>query len=400
MALLATFGIALLIAVLLSALSARSPLSTSLVFLVAGLLVGAVGFNFDHPEGGQVRQIASITLFAVLFADGQRAPVSVLRRRWREPARALLIGMPLTFGIVAVLTHWLTGLDWGSSALVGAVLAPTDPVFAAALVGRDDVPTRLRSLLNIESGLNDGLTLPVVLVLIGTLGGHPAEETVDLLPLLAELALGLLVGVAVPLAAAGLVHLPIFGVEPRVQRLGPLAVAVLLFVVCQLIGANLYLAAFSAGITLATVSPRASNAFAPVGELVSELAKNAALLAFAALLTPSLLLTVGVRGWALALLVLLVGRPAAVLVCLIGVRALDRRQRLAAAWFGPKGFASVVYGLIVLDSGVPHAEEAFALIAATVLLSIALHSASDVAVAEALHERPPTDSRSAPGQPP
>lgn len=179
MALVVTFGVALLIAVLFSALSARSPLSTSLIFLIAGLVAGPLVLGVNRLDAATVREVASVTLFAVLFADGQRAPWRVLRRRWREPTRALLLAMPLTFVLVGALAHFLIGLDWISSLLIGAVLAPTDPVFAAALVGRDDVPSRLRSLLNIESGLNDGLALPVVLLLIGTLGGRPSGESTE-----------------------------------------------------------------------------------------------------------------------------------------------------------------------------------------------------------------------------
>ena len=387
MALLVTFGAALLVAVLSSALSARSPLSTSLVFLVAGLVAGPLLLGVDRLDAATVREIASVTLFAVLFADGQRAPLSILRTRWREPTRALLIAMPLTFGVVALLAHLLVGLDWGPSLLIGAVLSPTDPVFAAALVGRDDIPTRLRSLLNIESGLNDGLALPVVLLLIGTLGGLPAGESTELGPLLGEIGLGLLLGVALPIAAAGLLRLPLLGVEARLAPLGPLAVAVLLFAACEATGANPYLAAFSAGITLATVSPRGSDAFAEVGELVGELAKSFALLAFGTLVSGALLGAVGVAGWVFAALTLLIGRPVPVLVSLLG-SGLDRPQRRAAAWFGPKGFASVVYGLIVLESGIADAETIFGLIVATVTVSIALHSASDVPVADLLGTHP------------
>lgn len=389
MALLVTFGAALLVAVLSSALSARSPLSTSLVFLVAGLVAGPLVLGVDRLEATTVREIASVTLFAVLFADGQRAPLSVLRHRWREPTRALLIAMPLTFVVVAVLAHLLVGLDWVPSLLLGAVLSPTDPVFAAALVGRDDIPTRLRSLLNIESGLNDGLALPVVLLLIGTLGGRPPGESTELGALLGEVGLGLALGVALPLAAAALLRLPLLGVEARLAPLGPLAVAVLLYAACEATGANPYLAAFSAGITLATVSPRGSEAFAEVGELVGELAKSFALLAFGTLVTAVLLGAVGAAGWFLAALTLLIGRPVPVLVSLLG-SGLDQPQRRAAAWFGPKGFASVVYGLIVLESGIPGAETVFGLIVATVAVSIALHSTTDVPIADLLGAHPDT----------
>lgn len=114
--------------------------------------------------------LAELALFSVLFTDGMRVGWRDLRSAWREPGRALLLGLPLTVLVTAVLAHVVAGLPWLHAFLVGAVLAPTDPVFAAAIVGREEVPRRLRHLLNVESGVNDGLVLPVVLVLLAAAG--------------------------------------------------------------------------------------------------------------------------------------------------------------------------------------------------------------------------------------
>lgn len=99
-----------------------------------------------------------------------------LRSAWRLPGRALLFGLPLTLALTAVFAHYIVGLPWLESLLLGAILAPTDPVFAAAIVGREEVPGRLRHLLNVESGVNDGLALPFVLVLLALTGGVPPKE--------------------------------------------------------------------------------------------------------------------------------------------------------------------------------------------------------------------------------
>jgi NhaP-type Na+/H+ or K+/H+ antiporter len=221
---LLVFGVALLLAVLSSAFAARSPLSTSTVFLAVGIAAGPLGFSLIQVDSHQVQVAAEIALFAILFTDGQHAPVGVLRRRWREPTLALVVGMPATLAIVAALGHWLVGMPWAPALVVGAVLAPTDPVFASALVGRDDVPRPVREALNIESGLNDGLALPAVLVLTGLAGGSPAGWSTGLVPLLLEVAAGVALGIGLPLLVNQFLRLSGVGAEPHLLPLGPLAV--------------------------------------------------------------------------------------------------------------------------------------------------------------------------------
>jgi NhaP-type Na+/H+ or K+/H+ antiporter len=166
--LIALYGAALLAAVLVSGVAARTVLSTALLFLLAGAIVGDGGLGLVSldPQDPIETQLADLALFSVLFTDGMRAGMRELRQGGRLAGRALGVGMPLTFLGIALLTELLTPLNWTASFLVGAILSPTDPVFAAAIVGRTDVPVRLRRLLNLESGLNDGLALPVVLVLL------------------------------------------------------------------------------------------------------------------------------------------------------------------------------------------------------------------------------------------
>jgi NhaP-type Na+/H+ or K+/H+ antiporter len=380
------YGGTLLVVVLVSGLAARTVLSTSLMFLLAGGLAGAGGFGWltITPHSPIVSTLADLALFAVLFTDGQRAGVPELRRAWRLSGRALLLGMPLTFLGVAVLAHYIAGLDWTTAFLVGAVLSPTDPVFASAIVTRQDVPDRLRQLLNIESGLNDGLALPVVVVLIAAASKTGTSSSASISTVLIELIAGLALGVALPTAAAWVVKLPLLGSEPRFQPLSPVALAVILYAVCHLTGANPYLAAFAAGSTVATFAPEARDAFEEFGDLLAELAKFAAVLVFGALLTPTLFAQTSAGAYLVAVLTLILVRPTSLLLSLIGAR-LSRREKAAAAWFGPKGFASVVYGLLVLQSQVPQAMPAFNLIAVTITLSIVLHSSTDVPVARLFH---------------
>jgi NhaP-type Na+/H+ or K+/H+ antiporter len=380
MVLILTFGVVLLITVALSGLAARSVLSTALVFLLAGALVGPgfLGLIEVSPDSPAVSILADLALFTVLFVDGARLPVRELRTGWRLSGRALAFGMPLALVLVALAAHFLVGLDWTTALLVGAILSPTDPVFASAIVSRTEVPERLRRLLNIESGVNDGLALPFVLVFLALAGGAEADPG----QIAVELVLGIVFGVTLPLVVGLLLRLPVLGAEPKLQPLEPLAVAVVLYALCHMTHANPYLAAFAAGITVATVTPDAAHAFEGFGELASELTKFAAVLVFGALLTPIFLVDLTLGEWAVALLSLLLIRPASVLVSLLGAR-LSRRERYAAAWFGPKGFASVVYGLLVVQSGIAAAGTVFELVALTIAVSMIAHSMSDVPVAKA-----------------
>jgi NhaP-type Na+/H+ or K+/H+ antiporter len=294
--------------------------------------------------------------------------------------------MPLTFVIVAALGHVLAGLSWTSALVLGAVLAPTDPVFASALVGREGVPARVRHTLKVESGLNDGLALPAVLLLVGVAGGHPEGWTTDPWSLIAELAAGIGVGIALPVVINVLLRIPAVGAVKTLQPLGPLAVALILYGACDLLHANQFLAAFVAGATIGTIGPGASESFRHTGELISELAKGGALLAFATLLDADVFVTAGISGLVLAFAVILVSRPVPAYLALLGTK-LSRAERLSVAWFGPKGFASVAYAVIVASSGMVGHEQVLALTALTVTVSIIAHSSTDVAVAHALSRR-------------
>jgi NhaP-type Na+/H+ or K+/H+ antiporter len=245
--------------------------------------------------------------------------------------------------------------------------------------------------------------LPFVLVFLALATGAPT----GLGDIALELALGIAFGVALPLLVIALLRLPVLGAEPKLQPLGPFALAIVLYGVCYFTHANAYLAAFSAGITLATAAPRASHAFAAFGELASEVTKFAAVLVFGALLTPDFFADLTLGEWAVALLSLLVVRPASVLLSLWRAD-LSRRERYAAAWFGPKGFASVVYGLLAAQSGIPTGQTVFELVALAIALSMVAHSMTDVPISRAFHvedlaglpadHRPGADQRPPPGE--
>lgn len=377
-ALLLSFALVLLAAILISGLAHRTVLSTTVLFLVAGFVLGSgmldvIVLDATDPV---VTTISSLALFVVLFTDGQEVGLRELRAAWHLPGRALLLGMPITFAITTVLAVWLLGFTWPEAALIAAVLAPTDPVFASAIVGRGEIPYRVRHLLGVESGLNDGLALPVVLILIATVGGPDIEPLV----LAEELALGIAVGIAAPLVVAWLVRRRIFSRTPLYASLTPIAVALIVLGVCTVTHANLYLAAYAAGITIATATPEMRDAFKEFGTQFSELIKLLAILLFGALISPALLADVPWTGYLFGVLLLFFARPAAVELALIGSR-LPWEERATAAWFGPKGFASVLYGILVLQSDAPGSENLFHVVVVAIVLSIVAHSSTDVPIA-------------------
>jgi len=380
MVLLLAFSVVLFVGVLISGVAHRTVLSTAVLFLLAGLVLGegVTGVLTLEPDDEIVVGLAELALFSVLYTDGMRVGFSDLRSAWRLPGRALVLGMPLTFGVTAVLAHYVAGLPWTQSMLVGAVLAPTDPVFASAIVGRPEVPSRLRSLLNVESGLNDGLALPVVLVLISVL----ASDDLSAPSLLGELALGVVLGVVVPAVAVLLIRSRHTSATPLYASLGGLSIGLMVLGIASATHANLFLAAFTAGITIATLAPEVEESFGEFGELVTELLKLAAILVFGALISPSFLGEIPFSGYVFALLALVLARPAAIFLSLAR-SGLPLPEQAVAAWFGPKGFASVVYGLLILEASVPRADEMFHLVALVIFASILAHSSTDVPIAHA-----------------
>ena len=373
------FAVLLMMAVLISERAHRTVLSTAVLFLVGGFILGDGVLGVLHIGTGDpiVGGLAELALFSVLFTDGMRIGLSDIRRAWRLPGRALLLGLPLTLVLTAALAHFVAGLPWLESFLIGAVLAPTDPVFAAAIVGREEVPGRLRRLLNVESGLNDGLALPIVLVLLAVTGGTHADGW----ELAEELALGVMVGVVVPYGVLLLERLPFLQAKRSLQPLLAVSIGLLVLAICYATLANLFLAAFAAGVTVATAGRELRHEFEQFGELITELIKLAAIMVFGALITPVFLFReIPLTGWVFAVLAIVAARPAALFVAFLGSR-LGMQEQLAAMWFGPKGFASVVYGLIVLESGIGLADQVFHLVALVIVLSILAHSSTDVVIA-------------------
>jgi NhaP-type Na+/H+ or K+/H+ antiporter len=385
-ALLLTYGISLVAAVLVSERARRSVLSTAVLFLAVGLAYGSIA---GRPQDTTLRLVAELALVTVLLTDATRTSVQELRSAWRLPGRALLLGFPLTLAGTALVAVLVLGVSWREGLLVGAVLSPTDPVFAAALVGARAIPQPVRHLLNVESGINDGLALPFVIAFLSLV----SPQELSALRVSAELAGGVAIGVVVPWLAIHLARTRYFGVTAEYEPLGVLAIGIIVYALSSVVGANPFLASFAAGATVGTISPRGRDRFAPLGGQLVELLKLAALMLLGTVLSGHFIAEVGWRGWFFALLALAAVRPCALALALLG-SSLPWRDRLVAGWFGPKGFASVVYGLLVARAHLPDGQLLVHVIGATILLSIVAHSSTDVPVtrwyAEGEEERPGT----------
>ena len=378
MTLLLSFALTLTVAVLISARARRGVLSTTVLFLAVGLALGSGWWGLlDIPDGSPLLYwTTEIGLFAVLLMDGMHAPRSALREGWREPARALAIGLPLSVVFGFALALALLDLPWSEALLLAAALAPTDPLLAEAIIGRESVPWRVRHTLNVESGFNDGLALPLVLLLL-PLAGSGGE---DVWAVLGHLAEGVAIGAVVPAVLIRLERTAVFGASERYRILGIVALGLLVFGVASAVDANLFVAAFTAGITIGTLAPEAPGRFEQTGQAVTELLKLGAVFLVGAVLARHLVDTAGWTAWVFGGLMLVAVRPASVAIAMLG-SPLRGDERLAVAWFGPKGFASVLYSLLILRSGVPFAGELFGVATLTIGLSIVAHSSTDVLVA-------------------
>jgi NhaP-type Na+/H+ or K+/H+ antiporter len=375
---LVVFAVSLVFAVLVSDLAARSVLSTAVLFLVVGMIAGNAGFGWIHLDLGAsgITKFFETALFAVLFTDGMRTSRRDLREGWRLSSRPIFVGMPLTMIGTAVLCRWLTHLSWTESLLVGAALSPTDPIFAAAIVGREEVSLRVRRLLNFESGLNDGLALPAVMVLLGAVGG-PA---LGIGQTLRELALGVGIGIVVPWMVVTALDSRFFAASGVYERLGAISIGLVVYALTSILHGNPFLAAFVAGLTISICSVEMRRSFEEFGETVSELFKLGAVFLFGAQLSLEFFRSLPSSAYVFVALVIIVVRPIALIPSLTGMN-LACRERIAIVWFGPKGFASLLFGFLVLNSGVQNAARMAQLIGLVVLVSIVAHSSTDVMIA-------------------
>jgi len=219
------------------------------------------------------------------------------------------------------------------------------------------------------------LALPLVLWLMHSTGG--GAHTLDIL---VPLAGGVGIGVAIPWVANRLEGSRWFGAHAAYRPLAAFAIALLVFSLSVMVHANEFLAAFAAGVTVISVRPDVSREFREFIENIASLLKFAGLFIFGALLSPEILRGLGWQDYVFAALALLAVRPVVLSLALVGT-GMSRRDRTVAAFFGPRGFASVLYAVLVLRAGVPSAGRLFDLAAVVITASIVLYSSTDVLAA-------------------
>ena len=379
----AVLGGLLVLGALLSGLARRSILSLAALFVVAGFLLGqgAIGVLNFKAQSGLVEDLATVALIVILFRDGLEVDGELLQRHWHLPLRKLVIAMPITAAIVALLARLLLGLTWTECFLLGALLSPTDPVLSSGVVTDPRVPRVIRQSLNLESGLNDGLALPAVLAFAAAL--EPGNGSfVWWHFVLQDIGLGLAFGLVC--GGVGSVLMPRStknegdGAIPAHQRalygLG-LAFATYGLTVLPPHG-NGFIAVFVAAIVVGIRRPDLRQCFAEHAADVVEIVKLAIFAVFGSLLTLHGLFEDGWGAVALVAGMLLIARPVAIWVALAGTR-VSSAAKAFMAWFGPKGVATMAFSLLILARQVHAGPEIFNLAALAVFASIILHSLTD-----------------------
>lgn len=366
---------------LFSAKAQTSVLTPPIFFVGIGWLLAGHGSGLleIHVDEHVIHTLAELTLVLVLFTDASRIDLALLRKEHRIPVRLLSIGMPLTIVLGTLAAAWLfPAFTLWEAALLAAILAPTDAALGQAVVSSPKVPVKIRQALNVESGLNDGIALPLVLLFLSTCaaaveGQGGAEYWLRFAAL--QVTLGPLVGVAVGWIGGRLVErATVRGwMNHSFQHLSSLGLAVLAFGGAEVIGGNGFIAAFVAGLTLGNVTKNMCECLYDFAEAEGQLMTLLVFLVFGAVMVPEALAHATWQTWLYAILSLTVIRMLPVFVSLLGMHLRPATVGFLG-WFGPRGIASILFGLIVVSKSVLRgSEEIFSIVLLTVLLSVILH---------------------------
>ncbi|QYK01032.1 cation:proton antiporter [Shewanella psychrotolerans] len=363
---------------------ARFNISGPMMFTGLGLLLSPLGLHITQVQidAEFVTILVEIALVFVLFSDAALLDLKLLKQSWKLPARLLFIGLPLT--VVAgtfVAQQFFPDQPLTYLILLALLLTPTDAALGKAVVSDPKVPKIIRSTINVESGLNDGIIFPVLLTVVALIGsgvehaqghgwiGYVAEQII----------FGALVGGAVGYLGTRL-QLACSKRDWMVesyQNLIPIALAILAYYLAEDFSGNGFIAAFFAGLYAGNTSEKTRSHIEDFAESQGELLVLISFFIFGLAFVPNTLPFVTVEVVLYALFSLTLLRMIPVMISLIGAK-LDIATMAFIAWFGPRGIASILYVLIVAnDMGtIKGFETLYAVVTVTVLMSIVAHGLS------------------------
>jgi len=381
------FGALLTIVAALSGVMKGTVLSASVLSVVLGFALALAGVVEVDATDHAVVELVELALILTLFSDGMFVERELLRSHWGPTARALVIAMPITMGLLALAAKALfPDLTWAEAFLLAAVLSPTDPVVTSAVVTSRLVPSKVRHTLNLESGLNDGLALPFVLffLVLAQPGGDAGAEAMKLV---GEAAVGAAIGVALGVAGGRLHHsLPGGGITARYEGIYAIGFALFAFGLAEVTIGNGLIAAFVCGIAMGASEREVPDGFVEFTENTSAILQVLTFFVFGGLIyatgfhydIPPLVVFV--------VFALLVARPVAVMLSFLRT-GIPQSEKMFMSWFGPKGVASMLFALFVFKSTVPGKDLIFDVAAIAIITSIIAHGLTDTIGARWLARR-------------
>lgn len=357
----------------------RWDVSAPIAFVVLGLVVthGPTTIVHVNLHSSAVRTLAEIALALVLFVDASRVNARRISEAPAIPLRLLGLGLPMTIAAGAVVAAALFASGgWWVAAVIGAIVAPTDAALGASIMEDERVPGPIRRVLNVESGLNDGIVTPFVnLFLAGALTSEAVRGAQTLAAAVVDLVGGAGIGVGIGLAGALLVGLSRRHgwSSPNSRALALVALALSAFGCAVVAGTNGFIAAFVAGMAFGTADHRADAEQLELAEQGGTLLSLLVWFFFGALMLVPGLEYADWRDVVFAVLALTAVRMVPVALSLLG-SGLDRTTVAFVGWFGPRGLASIVFGLIAVDACAPEqSKEVLAAVTLTVAGSVLLH---------------------------
>jgi sodium/hydrogen antiporter len=377
---LALVAVAVLAVASVSRRLTGTSVTPAMVFVVLGALVGPLVIDIVAlaPTGATVRTLAEATLTIVLFADASRIKLSLLRREFAVPVRLLALGLPLTIVAGMIIARaTFGGLTAGEALVLAVLLAPTDAALGQAVVSEPRLPSRIRQGLNVESGLNDGICVPLLLIaLAATEVEDKATTSQHAVSVVAEeIGYGVLGGLAAGLATAAVIAIAYRrGLITRSWlQIIPIAGAGLAYGLADPLRGSGFVAAFVAGATFGALVPRESEEASRLNEELGGLLGGVTFLIFGAVLLGPALKHLSWTIVLYAALSLTVVRIVPVALAMIGTGA--RWPTIAfLGWFGPRGLASIVFAVIVAqEAHLPGADTILVTTYLTVGVSVVAH---------------------------